>query len=119
MKIKTLTRFIGDEDPIQIWWEGFDGNLINFASGYTFSSTLAYTSDPRTAIFTKTTGFTGAAVSGTELSGTPNLTVAWATSGELNTSSLTEGEYQFTIVATKTSDSSQTTMRVRLTLKVR
>ena len=117
MNIPSVTRFIGDEDPLQIWWT-ISGALVNFTSGYTFTLKLALESTPATVIFTKTTGFTGAAGSGTAQDGTPNLTVAWATTGELN--DLTrEKAYRLEIVALKTSDNSQSTLQMTLNMKKR
>lgn len=117
MQIPERTRWIGDEDAVQIWWF-VNGSLVNYASGYTFVGKLAKVSDPSTLIFTKTTGFTGAAGTGTEGNGTPNLTVAWATSGEMN-SVADAGRYIFEIKATKTSDSSETTMWMTFNMKAR
>lgn len=109
-------RFIGDEDTLDVWWT-ISGDLINYASGYTFVGTLATVTDPDTVVFTKSSGFTGAAGSGTENDGVPNLVVRWATTGELN--DVDPGHYFFEVVATKTSDSSQSTFRVELVMKAR
>lgn len=111
MNIPERSRFIGDEDPLELWW--FVSNaLVNFGAGYTFSLKVATISDPATTLFTKTTGFTGSAGSGTESTGTPNLTVAFATTGELN--DLDPGRYFLEITATKVSDSTETTLRMKL-----
>lgn len=119
--IPAITRYIGDETATQIWWF-VNGSLVNFSSGYTFSATLERTDDPTgTAIFTKTTGFTGAAGSGTESSGVPNLVITWSATAdtELNKTVLTDGQHRFVIVATKTSDSSQETMEILYNLRTR
>jgi hypothetical protein len=94
-----LTRFIGDEDELHIWWF-VNGALLDLHTGYTFQAKLASVKTPATTIWTKTTGFTGAVGSGVEGNGTPNLVVQWATSGELNDSSLTAGRYILQIKAT-------------------
>lgn len=109
-------RYIGDEDTLAIWWT-ISGELVDYTSGFTFVGKLTLTATPATVIFTKSTGFTGAAGSGSEHSGVPNLVVQWATSGELN--DVTPGRYYFEIVATKTSDSSESTFRMELLMKKR
>ena len=60
-----------------------NGTLIDLSSGHTFSLKVV-TAPAATAEFTKSSGFTGAAGSGVPPTGTPNLVVQWATSGELN-----------------------------------
>ena len=118
--IDTVFYTIGDElDPLNLWWVGGDGSLVDFSVAHTYSAKLALASDPAgTAVFTKTTGFTGAAGSGSEGNGTPNLTVAWATTGELNTPTVA-GLYVLQIVATRTSDSKERTGRVNVQLSSR
>jgi hypothetical protein len=116
--VPARTRYLGDETATQIWWF-VNGSLVDYSSGYTFTGKLAAVSSPATVIFTKTTGFTGAAGSGTETSGTPNLTVAWATSGELNTSTLSSVAYLLEIVALKTSDQSQETYQMVFNMRAR
>ena len=88
---------------LEVTWTDSDGTIIDFSSGYTFS--LKVGAAGQTASFTKTTTITGAATA-------PNLTVAWATSGELN--SLTAGGYTLQITATRTSDSKTRIMQGRL-----
>ena len=56
-----------------------DGDPTDFSSGWTFTMTAALTKSG-TAVFTKTTGFTGSST---------GVTVTFATTGELN--SLTAG----------------------------
>lgn len=117
MNIPSITRFIGDEDPLQIWWT-ISGDLVDFTTGYTFTLKLSLASAPATVLFTKTTGFTGAAGTGTSQSGTPNLTVEWATSGELN--DLTkEKPYRLEIVAVLVADGSQSTLQMTVNMKKR
>lgn len=81
----------------ELWWFDDDGTLINFASGYTF--TLKIGTPGSAALLTKTTNITGAAGSGVEPTGTPNVTITW-TAGELN---LTPGVYTFQLTATTSS----------------
>lgn len=118
MQIPERTRYIGDEDVFDVWWL-VNGALVNFSSGYTFEVKVAKTSDPATILFTKTTGFAGAVGAGTEGdTGTPNLVISWATSGELN-SVTTAGRYIMQIVATKVADSSETTYQMTLNMRSR
>lgn len=77
-----------------VTWTDENGTLLDFSSGYTF--TLKIGRRGETAIVTKTSGMTGAATD-------PNLTVAWATTGELNL--LTDpGTYVLQIEAKRSSD---------------
>lgn len=70
-----------ERPDIQLWLTDRTGTLIDFSSGYTFAFKVG---TPGTAaLFTKTTGITGAAGSGTETSGTPNVTIQF-TAGELD-----------------------------------
>lgn len=116
--IDTIDYTIGDElESLQLWWTA-NGTLVDLSVTTTYTSKLYLASDSaRTALFTKTTGFTGAAGSGTKTSGTPNLTVAWATSGELNVPTVA-GLYVFSIRATRSSDSRVRTARVNFNLSV-
>lgn len=79
----------GAEDPAYVvTWLDRDGNLINFASGYTFQVKLVNVVTGTTAV-TKTTNITGAATA-------PNVSVAWA-AGEL---AITPGVYALHLKAT-------------------
>jgi len=78
----------------QFWWLSEAGTLIDFSAGYTF--TLRIGTIGTTALLTKTSGITGAAGSGLQPTGVPNLTVDWQ-AGELN---LTPGKYAVEITAT-------------------
>lgn len=110
--------FIGDElEPLQIWWEA-NGSLVDFSAAHTYEAKLANITTPTTAVFTTTDGFTGAAGSGTEASGTPNLTKAWPTSGELNDVT-TAGRYILQVKATRTSDSRERTFHMYLDMEAR
>jgi hypothetical protein len=71
---------------IHLVWKDGDGNLINFASGYTWTVRLAQGSE---AIVEKTTGIVGSSTS-------PNVTINW-TIGELD---IAEGLYQLVVIAT-------------------
>jgi hypothetical protein len=82
------------------------GGVLLDMTGHTFVLRLGTPGDP--AVLEKTTGITGAATS-------PNVTIAWATTGELNT--LAAGFYQAHLVATRTSDSKQRIMPFGLTVR--
>jgi len=77
-----------------ITWRDRNNAIIDFSTGHTFS--LKVGTPGSAALLTKSTGITGAATS-------PNVTIAWATSGELNT--LTTGVYSGQLKATRNSDS--------------
>jgi hypothetical protein len=87
-------------------WRDSSGTLIDFSSGYTF--VLKVGTPGSAADVTKSTSITGAATS-------PNVTVAWATSAELNT--LAVGVYTLQLIATRTSDSKQRFLEDRLTVR--
>lgn len=79
MATKKLHYYRTAELPdIRLWLTDDDGNLVNFATGYTFVFKLGRPG--RTATFTKTTGITGAAGSGVEPPGVgvPNVTLTLA-----------------------------------------
>lgn len=62
---------------LRIWWEDEDGELVNFASGVTaWELKIGPLDEP--ALLTKTSGIVGAAGSGTEDDGEPNVTATWA-----------------------------------------
>ena len=106
----TLVYALGDElGDAEIDWEDSDGAVISFASGYTFS--LKVGTKGSAALFTKTSGITGAATF-------PNLTIAWAISGELNAIT-TPGGYVLQITATRTADSKTRTLTVPLVIEDR
>ncbi len=70
-----------ERPSIKLWLQDDDGSLINFSTGYTFEFKIGKPGSA--AVVTKTTGITGAAGSGNETSGTPNLTIAFA-AGDLD-----------------------------------
>lgn len=88
-------------DPIAVYFKGADlpdllwaledslEQIIDF-TGYTFVVKVG-PEGSTTSSFTKTTGITGTATD-------PNITVAWATTGELST--LAAGRYTIQLVAT-------------------
>jgi hypothetical protein len=80
--VGTLRYYRTAERPdIRLWLADSNGNLIDFSTGYTFQFKLG---NPGTAAdFTKTTGITGAAGSGIEPTGTPNITLSF-TAAELD-----------------------------------
>lgn len=86
---------VGSDLPdLAITWYDSSGNLVDFSSGWTFTAKVAPVNST-VASFTKTTSITGAATA-------PNLTISWATTGELN--SLTAGSYTVQVKANRTSD---------------
>lgn len=77
-----LTLYRTAERPaIKLWLQDEDGALLDFSTGYTFEFKIGRPGVA--AVLTKTTGIAGAAGTGTETSGTPNLTISF-TSGELD-----------------------------------
>jgi hypothetical protein len=91
-----LAYFRTAERPdIQMWLQDEDGALVDFSSGYTFSFKLGHPT--QAAVFTKTTGITGAAGSGVQPTGTPNVTLTF-TAGEL--SAVATGTYTWQLTAT-------------------
>lgn len=95
-----LRYFRTAERPdIKLWLLDDAGNLIDFSTGYTFAFKVG---DPgSTAVFTKTSGITGAAGSGTQTSGTPNITISF-TAGELDSVPTTRS-YTWQLKATTSS----------------
>jgi hypothetical protein len=87
-----------ERPDLAMWLEDDDGDLINFASGYTFSFKLG--SAGSAAAFTKTSGISGAAGAGEEPTGTPNIVVTF-TAAELD--SLTPGPTTGQLTATSSS----------------
>lgn len=78
-----LTYYRTAERPdIKLWLLDDDGALIDFSTGYTFTFKLGRVG--AAAVFTKTTGITGAAGSGTENDGVPNVVLSFA-AAELDT----------------------------------
>lgn len=96
--MKTYTQG-ADLPDLPITWQDSAGAVIDFSTGYTFEVRVG--SRGSAAAFSKTTGITGAATA-------PNLTIQWATSGELNT--LAAGRYSVQVTATRTSDNRQRVM---------
>lgn len=102
--MNSTTYIQGSDLPdLAIEWTDQAGNVIDYSSGHTFELRIG---DPgSTPLITKTTNITGAAA-------TPNVTIAWATSGELNT--LPPGSYEADLIATRTVDSKQRKLRFPL-----
>lgn len=94
-----------DLPDLTITWKDSSQVLIDFSSGYTFNLKIGNPSS--TALITKTTGITGAATD-------PNVTIAWATSNELNT--LEPGTYAAHLKATRASDSKDRYMTFDITI---
>lgn len=83
---------------IELWLRDKNSSLIDFSSGYTFSFKIGNAGS--TAALTKTSGISGAAGSGDEPDGTPNVTIT-PSAGEF--SSLTPGPYEWQLTATTSS----------------
>jgi hypothetical protein len=79
----TVVLYKTAERPsIALWWRDSAKNLIDFSAGYTFVFKIG---NPGTAaLFTKSSGITGAAGAGAEPDGTPNVVIAF-TAAELDT----------------------------------
>lgn len=93
-----FTYFRNAERPAaKMWIFDDDGNLIDFSSGYDF--TFKVGAPGYIALLTKTSNITGAAGSGTEPTGTANITITW-TAGELD---IAPGLYQWQLKATSSS----------------
>ena len=111
MSTRTVSYTAGSNRPVTSLWLTDDNDaLIDLSTGYTFTVRVG---TGNVLTFAKTSGITGAAGSGTETSGTANLTITWATSGELI--ALTPGRYQMDVVAT---DGSSNVWKWSLTLSV-
>lgn len=92
----SLTIYRSAERPsIRLWLLDDAGALIDFSSGYTFTFKIGPAG--ATAVFTKSTGITGAAGAGTAPSGTPNVTLSFI-AGE--TDALTKGSKRWELKAT-------------------
>lgn len=92
-------------DDMPVTWTDDDGTLYDYSTGYTF--TLKIGRPGEAAVFTKTSGMTGAATA-------PNLNVVWATTGELN--SLEPGTYTLQIAARRTLDDRDRFMQDSITI---
>ena len=88
----------GERPDIELWLFDGDGTLIDYSTGFSFEWKLGNPGEA--AAFTKTTGITGAAGSGVEPSGTPNITLTF-TAGELD--SVTAGSYTWQLKARSSS----------------
>lgn len=105
MALPTATTYIQGADlpDLAITWKDSNGAIIDFSTGSTF--VLKVGQPGVTASLTKSTGIAGASTS-------PNITIAWAVSGELNT--LPAATYVADLIATRTSDSKQRVLRFLL-----
>ena len=99
----TTAEYVKGSDlaDLTITWQDSDGTALDLSTGYTFSLKVGVKGSAAT--FTKTTGITGTST---------GVTVAWATTGELN--DLTAGRHTGQITATRTSDSKQRIQQFRL-----
>jgi hypothetical protein len=94
---KLVYKKSADRPACEGWIFDDDGTLIDMSSGYTYS--LKIGNPGSAALLTKTTNITGAAGSGVEPTGTPNVTITWV-AGEL---ALTPGVYGVELTATASS----------------
>lgn len=79
---------------LRIWWLDEDRQLIDFSTGVVdWELKIGQLNNP--ALLTKTTDITGAAGSGDEHTGTPNVTVTWD-QGDLD---IQPGTYTLQLVA--------------------
>jgi len=83
-----------ERPSLEMWLLDDDGSLIDLSAGYTFEVKIGRAGEA--ALLTKSTGITGAAGSGVEPTGTPNVTIAW-TAGEL---AIAPGLYTMQLTAT-------------------
>lgn len=85
----------GSERPaLQLWLLDDDGSLIDFSTGWAFTFKIGQVGE--VAALTKLTGITGAVGSGSQPSGTPNVSVDWA-AGEL---AIPVGSYEWQLSCT-------------------
>ncbi len=94
MGTRWIYRKSAERPSASLWLFDTNRTLIDFSSGYTFS--LKIGTPGSTALLTKTTGITGAAGSGSDPTGTPNVVIAW-TAGELN---IAPGVYAWELTCT-------------------
>jgi hypothetical protein len=99
MKPITYTKG-ADLGDLALTWLA-DGGVVIDLTGHTFVATIG--AQGRTAVVTKSSGITGAATA-------PNLTIAWATTTDLN--DLPTGFYTLKVTATRTSDSKQRILKL-------
>ena len=110
----SITYTEGDElGDAGLFWYDSNGRLIDFSSGYTFEAKVY--DGAGTAFFTKTDDITGAAGSLTTTPKTPNVTIAWDPTGELDQIT-TPGTYPLRVIATRTADSKTRTFRTQITI---
>lgn len=94
-------HYAADRPATELWIYDRAGNLIDFSSGYTFSFKVGGTYASPT--LNKTSGITGGAGSGSEPTGTPNVTITW-TAAELATAlGSTRGRYTCWLTCTTSS----------------
>ena len=93
---RLLYKKTADRPAASGWIVDDDGTLIDLSSA-TFSLKIGLPGSA--ALLTKTTNIAGAAGSGTEPDGTPNIVITWA-AGDLN---LTPGTYVWELTVTENS----------------
>jgi hypothetical protein len=77
-----------------MWLQDAEGDLVDLSSGYTFTWKIGLRG--QAAMFTKTSGISGAAGAGVEPTGTPNVTLDF-NAGDLD--AVTPGPYVWQLVA--------------------
>lgn len=88
-----------DLPDLALTWLDRNDAVIDFSTGWTF--TLKVGRPGETALITKSSNIFGAPVA-------PNVTVSWATTGELNT--IAAGEYLALLTAIRSADGKQRTL---------
>jgi hypothetical protein len=103
----TIPRFVQGSDlpDLTLTWTDTNGAVIDFSTGWTF--TLQVGRAPDVAVLTVTTGITGTAIA-------PNITVAWAASGGLD--SLAPGRWTGQLTAVRTADNKKRRMQFDFTV---
>jgi hypothetical protein len=86
-----------DRPALELWVFDDDGTLIDFSASYTFVFKIG--TPGSAALLTKSSGIAGAAGSGVEPTGTPNVVITWV-AGDL---ALTPGNYTGQLTATTSS----------------
>jgi hypothetical protein len=99
MVLRTAYVQGSDLPDLGLTWLDTNGSVIDFSIGWTFELKIG---EPGVvALVTKTSSIVGAATS-------PNVTIAWLTTGELNT--LAPGDWRAQLKATRTADGKQRLM---------
>jgi hypothetical protein len=87
-----------ERPDLKFWLLDDDGELIDFSTGYSYTFKIGTLGSA--AVFTKTSGITGSAGSGTEPTGEPNILMTFV-AGEL--AAVPPRSYRWQLVATSSS----------------